>query len=66
MNTKIRKDVRHCLLVEADDLSRLDEFLRSKYDKIAYVAKCIDGSELSTASIIDLLSYDHYFGPFGI
>ncbi len=59
MRTTILKKVRHSLLAEEDDLRSLCAFVASRYTKLEFVARCVDGSTLESKDINEILSFEN-------
>lgn len=59
MKTNISKSIKHSLLVEADELGSLVEFIRSRYEKVRITAECKDNSELEADDISEIINFDN-------
>lgn len=59
MKTRIRRDVRHAIVLRPRDLTSLWSVLSAAYPKCDIVAHCVDGSILETANLEELLAFDN-------
>lgn len=59
MKITISKNVYHSLLVEAEDLRGIFDFLASKYKSAEAAGNCTDGSSLETQDIQELLAFEN-------
>jgi len=59
METRIRRSVKHALLVSREDIEGLANFLGQRYELLGFSAHCIDGSTLTTKTAKELLDFDN-------
>lgn len=59
METNINRTVKHALLIEPDDLSRIVQLIENEYGTGAFAAQCSEGSTLKTTEVVEILHYEN-------
>ena len=59
MEIKIAREKKYSIIVNEEELKSLISFLDSQYTQIEIVAKCNDGSTLTTSKIEDVINFEN-------